>query len=75
LNKVPKLELENGQEIIGENTICEFLGETHEKNIRWTPELRAETLQWLPRSSKFNSSPEDVYVSPHQFEQNLMEGI
>lgn len=74
-DKVPKLELENGQEITGENTISEFLGETFEKSIHWTPELRAESLQWLSRSSKFTSSPEDVYVCFPKLEKYLMKDI
>src|SRR5208282_4314182 len=53
--QVAKLVLENGQEITGENTISEFLGETHEK-LNWTPELRAETHEWLSRSSKFTTN-------------------
>jgi hypothetical protein len=68
-NKEPKLKLENGQEITGENTISEFLGETFDKSIHWTPELRAECLQWLSRSSKFTSSPEEVYVRSPKLER------
>jgi len=75
LNQAPKLELENGEEITGENTISEFLGDTHEKSIHWTPELRAESLQWLSRSSKFTSSPEEVYVCSPNLERDLMQGI
>jgi hypothetical protein len=59
------LVLENGQEITGENTISEFLGESHEK-LNWTPELRAETHEWLSRSTKFTTNPEEVYVPPLQ---------
>jgi len=59
--QIPKLVLENGQEITGENTISEFLGETHGK-INWTPELRAEAHELLSRSAKFATSPEEVYV-------------
>ena len=56
-----KLVLENGQEITGENTISEFLGETHEK-LNCTPELRAEAHEWLSRSARFSKNPEEVYV-------------
>ena len=59
--QTPKLSLKSGQDITGENTISEFLGELQEK-FNWTPELRAETHEWLSRSSKFISNPEDVYV-------------
>jgi hypothetical protein len=59
--QIPRLVLENGQEITGENTISEFLGETHQK-INWTPELRAEAHELLSRSAKFATSPEEVYV-------------
>jgi LAS superfamily LD-carboxypeptidase LdcB len=63
--QLAKLVLENGQEITGENTISEFLGESHEK-LNWTPELRAETHEWLSRSTKFTTNPEEVYVPPLQ---------
>ena len=56
--QLAKLVRENGQEITGENTIGEFLGETHDL----TPELRAETHEWLSRSTKFATNPEQVYV-------------
>jgi len=58
---VPKLNLKSGQTITGETTISEFLSEIQDK-ITWTPESRAEIYEWLTRSSKFISSPEDVYV-------------
>ena len=63
-DQTPKLVLENSQEeITGENTISEFLGEKYEK-LDWTPELRAETHEWLSRSVKFITNPGEVYVSP-----------
>jgi hypothetical protein len=66
--------LKNGQIITGENTISEFLGETQEK-FNWTPELRAEIYECLSRSSKFTSSPEDVYVLAPPFEKANDKGI
>src|SRR5216117_2118872 len=61
-SQTPKLVLEDGQEITGENTISEFLGEKHEK-LDWTPGICAEIHEWLSRSVKFASSPGEVYVS------------
>lgn len=69
--KIPKLVLENGLEITGENTISEYIGETHDKSINWTPGLRAETHEWLSRSSKFTTNPEEVYVAS-QFSSTLL---
>lgn len=60
-NQIPKLLLKDGEEITGEATISEFLGEANEK-IDWTPESRAETHEWLSRSSKFATDPHEVYV-------------
>jgi len=57
----PTLVSSQGRVIEGESTISEFLGEILENDIKWTPELRAETQEWLNRSSKFQSSPIDVY--------------
>jgi hypothetical protein len=59
--QTPKLDLKDGEEIAGEATISEFLGGANEK-IDWTPELRAETHEWLSRSTKFATNPEEVYV-------------